>query len=305
MFLSRNVAHGVVGHVKVDPAVAVEIGRHHSQTLALGVQNAAGPADVTESAIAQVPVETVGHPRKMAWMAIGPDSLHLAGRIALEGRIQVIHHVEIRGSVPVVVEECGAGAPFGAGNPCPPGDVAEGAVPVVAVKPVGTEMGEVEIGVPIVVVVAHGNSHAVVGGEIQAGFTGHLLQTPPARVAVERVGSRLERRRIGRPATVDQQHIQPAVAVIVQQRATRSHGLHQVLLGRGAALVPKIDAQRPGPVAERHGRVRPQGVAGGDREIQGGEGYAEPEDSGEWRGKRGEWRVESGECLHRCVNHHI
>ena len=201
----------------------------------------------------------------MPRVAIGPNPLHLAGRIAREGRIQIVDHVEVGGSVPVVIEEGGTGAPFGAGNARPAGDVAEGAVAVVAVEPVGAEISEVEIGVPVVVVVTHGDSHAVFGGRLQAGGRGHLLQAPPAQVAIERVGSGLERRRIGSAAAVDQQHVQPAVTVVVQQGATRSHGLYQVLLGRGAVLVPKVDAGRPGPVAERRGRVRLQGITGGDR----------------------------------------
>ena len=221
-------------------------------------------------------------------MAIGPDPLHLAGRIALESRIQIVDHVEVWGAVPVVIEEGGAGAPFAAGNAGPAGDVAEGAVAVVAVEPVGTEMGEVEIGVPVVVVVTHGHSHAVIGGRLQAGFAGHLLQAPAAPVAVEGVGPRLERRRIGGPAAVDQQHVQLAVKVVVQQGATRSHGLRQVLLSRGAVLVPKIDAHRPGPVSERLGWVRRNDSAGKAKKKQRRKNHAESQESGEWR-------VESGE----------
>ena len=69
---------------------------------------------------------------------------------------------------------------------------------------------------------------------------------------------------------VDQQDVQPAVAVVIEEGAARPQGFGQVLGAEGAAVVAELDAGGGGDVGQaeaRAGRWRP--------ERQGGR--AEPE----------------------------
>ena len=170
----------------------------------------------------------------------------------LEAGLQVVGHVEVQVAVIFHVEEGGAGAPVGTNDAGFGRNVAEGAVPVVAIEPIGSEVGDVDVPVAVIVVVANGNPHAIGAVSLQPRPGGHLLETAVGQVAIERVANRPGGAGVGRQASVDQQNIQPPVVVVVEQGASGAYRLHQVLLVGSASLVPEIDAG-PSPVVAKGG----------------------------------------------------
>src|SRR5260370_30192808 len=107
--------------------------------------------------------------------------------------------------------------------------------------------GDVHVVAAIVVVVP--NSHA---DAIQ-----FHIQTAPARdvgersvviIAIQRSGSVTSARR---PVlTVDEENVQPAVAIGIEERDARSHGLGKPLLPGAAGVVDKVYARGGGYVRE-------------------------------------------------------
>jgi hypothetical protein len=49
---------------------------------------------------------------------------------------------------------------------------------------------------------------------------------------------------------VDQQNVRPAVVVVVDERASRTHGLRKIFLAGSAVIVHKMDAGLRGNIAE-------------------------------------------------------
>src|SRR5262245_33524640 len=83
--------------------------------------------------------------------------------ILLEAIVEIVHDVEIKAAVAIVVEKTRARAPLN-GWSCDAsraGDVAKGAVAVVVEEDVRSERGYVEIEVSVVVVVADGDAGLV------------------------------------------------------------------------------------------------------------------------------------------------
>ena len=215
-----EIPYRVVGDVEVHPAVIVEIGRHHPQALALRIEDAGRGGHVPEAAAAQVLVEPVGDAVVVARITVGSDVLQLAVGTGFEAGLQVVGHVEIQVTVIVHVEKGGAGAPVGTTDAGFGRNVAEGSVPVVAKERIGSEVGDVDVPVAVVVVIAHGNPHAVGTVSLQPRLGGHLLEPAVGQVAIERVANRPGGAGVGRKASVDQQNIQPPVVVVVEQGAS-------------------------------------------------------------------------------------
>ncbi len=79
------VGRAVVGHVEVDPAVAVEVGGHRAQGLAVDGGQARGRRHVVEGAVAPVPVEAVGHrPVDVGMAVVGSARGGGAGAVTVE-----------------------------------------------------------------------------------------------------------------------------------------------------------------------------------------------------------------------------
>ena len=87
-----------------------------------------------------------------------------------------------------------------------------------------------------------------------AGLRGDVLERAVAAVAVQPVPRLLRDRRIGQRAAVDQEDVDPAVVVVVEEQPAGAHGLDQVLVGAGAVDVAEVHAGAAGDVGEPHVR---------------------------------------------------
>ena len=149
--------------VQIDPAVLVEVGRHHRHRKPVAHARDAGRlGHIGEASIAQVAIQQVGVGRQTLGAAVDRDALpqtvhalaRLGGRREIEG--QVVRHEEIEVAVAVVVEKRAAGTPPRPGHRQAGGGAAivEPAVAAIAVQPVGAEGRDVDVDGAVVVVVA-------------------------------------------------------------------------------------------------------------------------------------------------------
>ena len=119
---------------------------------------------------------------------------------------------------------------------------------VVLKEAVLSDGGDQQIGKAVVVVVADRHAHAV-HFHRQAGARGDIGERAVAVVAVEPHGGALAAV-IGPVHAVDQQNIEPAIAIVVEERAAGAHGLRQALGAERAAVVMELNAGRGGDVGE-------------------------------------------------------
>jgi hypothetical protein len=148
---------------------------------------------------------------------------------------QVVGDVQVKQTVSVVVAESGGGAPAWVTDACPVGDVGEGAVTVVAVKLVGTDISQVDIGEPVVVEISECNSHPP-SAVSQTGFLGHVLEravpTVPEQCSVEIV-SLTEFFHSGSLGNIN---IHKAVVVEIEGADSTSLGLRYVVFVEGVTV---------------------------------------------------------------------
>lgn len=123
--------------------------------------------------------------------------------------------------------------------------------------------GNVEILEAIVVIVAHGDAHAVPGA-LQASSFRYILEAAVGFLMIETVPVRRPRlfgdgalgRRILQRRAVDQENVEPAIVVVVEQRDTGAHGFDQIFPGGMRGLILKMDARFFGEVHEMAGDIR-------------------------------------------------
>ena len=137
------------------------------------------------------------------------------------------------------------------------GDVDEAPVGTVAVEPVRPERGDVQVGSAVVVVVAYDAAHA----PFRAAFETHLLRDVDEGrraviVAVQGVARAVAPgEEVGPRRSVDQEHVEVAVKVVVEQAHAARHRVGQVALDLGGARAhDEIHAAGGGDVLEAHAR---------------------------------------------------
>ena len=138
------------------------------------------------------------------------------------------------------------------------GDIGEDAVAAVAIQHVRAEVRDVEIDPAVVVVVARAGAHAVVAMS-NAGLLGDVVERAVAAISEQAVPCLPRDRRIGHRSAVDQEDVDPAVVVVVEEQPARADGLDQVLVGARAVDVAEVDPGVTADVGELH--VRSEAVA--------------------------------------------
>ena len=183
-------------------------------------------------------------------------ALHLVD-LGRPGDVVADEQIEI--AVVVDVEERRAGepaiGPLGVGRG---GDVVEVPLAVVAEQIAAADRRDVEVGIAVVVVVAHGDALAV-ERLVEPGFLGDVLEVSLAVVAIEGLGRRGLDLVAGPVRRVDEEQVLVAVAVVVEEGDARAHRLGQELVAEGAVVVHERDARVLGDVDEldRRAATRP------------------------------------------------
>jgi hypothetical protein len=268
----------IVRHVQVDPPVVVEIERGDPERVgAERVRDAGAFGHVLEAAAAQVAVEDVGAALQ-AWRTAGdPETLEAAEtrigrRRGREIEVDVVGDEDVEPAVAVVVEERAPRVPAqpvlrqaGAGR-----DVLERAAAGVPEESVLPVVGDEQVFVPVVVVVAGARPLPPAPLLVQARRTRDVLEAGAAAVPVETGarftagGKALERR------AVHEEEVRQPVVVVVEHRDAGARGLEQVAIDLASA--------------EDHGDVEP-GVTPGVHEREGGRRLRDERDGGKRRAR--------------------
>src|SRR5580658_7343401 len=115
-------------------------------------------ADVFEGAIAAIAIEDASGGGESAWRAVGLP--FVAADFAV---LRVPEHVtrdeKIEVAVIIVIEEAGRAAPASSCYSGLCGYVRESSVPVIVIERIFPVVGDVEIGIAVVIVIAHGHAH--------------------------------------------------------------------------------------------------------------------------------------------------
>ncbi len=197
--------------------------------------------DVSERAIAVVAIKGVVERQIEIGMAVCAQTFfERAVRILVDLPVTIVDHEEIEQPVVVVVEPASADGPHLlamcvlSGNACLGGDFGERAVAIVVKKLVARDVGEKNVGVAVIVVIANGDTHAVAcAGD--ACFFGHVSERAVVVVVEEAIpvcGRGLFER--GNLGTVNAVDIEEAVVVVVEQGDAGNHGFRLVLVGGSA-----------------------------------------------------------------------
>ena len=121
----------VIGHVKVQPAVTVEIGGDYSQRAAVGRCDSAPGGDVFERTVSLVAEKAIGQRFIALRRAVVQLSI-VAALMTREDKVHVITDKEVQPTVLVIIPKRRAYAPSRIIGTGMGGDVLESAVPPVA-----------------------------------------------------------------------------------------------------------------------------------------------------------------------------
>ena len=164
--------------------------------------------------------------------------------MCVEHRIQVIRDEQVQFAVAIVVDQGAAGAPAGS-LPAQTGllrDVGEGAVAVVAVQDVLSPVGDEQIVKAVVIVVADARPPTP-SRSAQAGLVRDIGERAVPIVLVQPV-----RAPCGRPleaGPAEDEDVQPAVVVVIEEGAAAADGFDDVALGVDPAIDDRRAQARP------------------------------------------------------------
>ncbi len=113
------------------------------------------------------------------------------------------------------------------------GYIGESAVPVVSIQRVLAPVGEEEIVEAVIVIVADGHGRCPAGAS-EAGFPGHIGESAVSIIPVQPVDGAFGR--AFQAGAAQQEDVEPAVVVIVKQRAAAAHGFEDVRLAIGSPV---------------------------------------------------------------------
>src|SRR5262249_9946313 len=129
--------------------------------------------------------------------------------------------------------------------------VLEGPVAAVVVEGIRPPPGHEQVGLAVVVVVAHGDAVPISAGERgEPRGAGDVLEGPVAPIAEEAVAEGPGRGTGRERAALDEVHVQPAVAIVVEQADPTAGYLGELTLRRGAVVEGEAEPGRLGIVAE-------------------------------------------------------
>ena len=236
---------GIVGDVNVGPAVVIEIGGGDAEAVgADGVPHAGFLADVGERAVAVVVIEEIFSAGEAGRSAGYDDAFVGAGtffgeRSGFQVEVDVVGDEEIEMAVFVVVDPGAAGVParFGAGleEAGAFGDVGEGAVAIVVIENVLAVVGDEEIVVAVVVVVADAAGLSPAGADVEAGTFGDIGEGAVAIIFEEAAMRLFALRETLEAPAVDEEEIEPAVVVVVVEGQAAAGGFEKIFIFADAA----------------------------------------------------------------------
>ena len=233
------VGRCIIGDDEIGPAVVIQVRPHGPESIVSDrVVDFSRDRHVCEGPVAVVAVERVAGSGETAGAALDGNSPVLAHRSFAELRqvVQLECHVvgdeEIEIAIAVVIGPGGSRGEARVSDACFGGDVFEGPITAVTVKPIGAKTGDVQVVIAVIIIIRDRHSHRP--SRVRHSCVGrHVLECPISTIAVERSvrsgaagQSRFDRVRIY------QIDIEPAVVVEVKQGNASAHALDNVTFVR-------------------------------------------------------------------------
>ncbi len=181
------------------------------------------------------------------------DAVERAVEIAFLRPLHIIRDHQIELAVAIVVHPGSAGGKLVR----PPqsrgfGYVCKGTVAVVVKQVALADGSDEDVIVAVVVIVADGDPQTV-HRHRQPGLVSNIAKCSVV-IVVEELQSGRARLRVSRPVlTIHQEDVGPAVVVVVDERAPRTHGFGKVLLSKGAVVVREMDTGTSSDIAKPDG----------------------------------------------------
>ena len=242
------VRHTVVGHEHVDTTVLVEVRAGYAQPVAERRAESRALGTVRERAVAVVPVESVRGRVVDRGTAIGSHAVLRGSRRPT----QVVDDKQVEIVVPIEVQERGRRPPPGIADARRLRHVLEPATAVVAQEDVRPPVGDVEIHIAAVIVVAGRHPHPVAAVGRISRLRSHC-ETTRTVVQVEFVCRRVLAADQASP--LHQVGIEIAVAVDIRQRHAAGHDFRRPIATFGTGHMPKVEAPGSGFFAKPNRRV--------------------------------------------------
>ena len=258
----QQVRRGIVTYVDVRPSIVVVIERDRSQAVRGAVRqpNPGFDGHIGEGSVSIIAVEGVRIGLKSLRPAEDPEALVLALRAAGDGlsgvELHVSRDIEIGAAVAIVIEEHGPGGPEAAReNAGFFRSVAERAVTVVAEQEIAAVAGDQNIIVAIAVIIGDGDAHAP-AGRPQSSLFSDVGEGSVAVVVVQRADRLTAASVRFQTGAANQHDVEPAVAVVIEERASASDRFEDIVLARRPLSVE--EAGEPGG-SRNIGEARPRG----------------------------------------------
>src|SRR4029077_16593370 len=158
--LIESAGGGIVGNINVRPAIVVEIGSEHAETVgAVSFKDAGFFTDVAECSVAVIVIKNVFATIESGWATRDHDAFVEArtgfgDRRGLQVKIDVVGNKEVQAAIAIVVYESTASVPAltVSGDASFFADIRKGAIAVVAVENIFAEVSDEKIVEAVVIV---------------------------------------------------------------------------------------------------------------------------------------------------------
>src|SRR5882757_7460641 len=249
--MKEKLIGDVAGHKNVRETVAIVIGESNSQAVAFSRRDAGGDADVFKCAVTAIVIQDVRDSGKFGGRAVH-GTFVAAGFAVRHGPIDVASDEQIQVPVIVIIKKAGGDGPSARLDFRFGGDIRKCAVAIVVVENVFPEVGHIDIGKTVVVVVTDSHPHSVIAvvhirepsllGDIgEAAVLVLAVQTVPVG-GIMAVEVRNPGQRIANMTCVHQKNVQQAVVVVIQQSDSARHSFDEVFPGGRRVVKDKINA---------------------------------------------------------------
>src|ERR1700722_8589218 len=161
VIVKKKLIDGVVGDKNVRKTIAVVVRECNAEAMALLRGDAGSDADILKCTVPPIAVEDACNPGKRTRRAVR-RSLRAARFAFLDAPIEIAGKKKIQPAVVIVIEKSRRDRPTAGGNASLGGDVGKSAVAIVVIQNIFSEVSHIDVRKPVIVVIAAGDSHAVV-----------------------------------------------------------------------------------------------------------------------------------------------
>src|ERR1700691_2200407 len=159
--MKKKLIRGVISDKNVRESVTVIVRERYSQPMALLRGDAGSDAHILERAVSPIVIKDVRNGRKRTRRAVG-GSFGAARFAFLDAPIEIAGNEQIQPAVVIVIEKSRGNRPTARGDASLRGDIGKSAVAIVVIQNIFSEVGHVDVGKAVIVVIPDCDSHSVV-----------------------------------------------------------------------------------------------------------------------------------------------